>query len=87
MMGISKLQHQVTDSARRLDLALVEVSGEANKVKRTARVLPAGLLLGIGVAGGLLLMVMPKHLRGSALLGLGKFALNRLLPLLSELRQ
>lgn len=78
-----KLQSEVTASARRLDAALLEVSGEARDVRRMARALSPKLLLGAGLAGGFLLMVLPRHLRGSTLLGLGNFVLTRLLPMLA----
>ncbi|WP_313919710.1 hypothetical protein [Tahibacter sp.] len=78
-----KLQSEVTASARRLDAALLEVSGEARDVRRMARALSPKLLLGVGLAGGFLLMVLPRHLRGSTLLGLGNFVLARLLPMLA----
>ena len=84
MLGnIGRLQTRATESARRLDRALVAVEAEKRQVRRRAKVIPAGLLLGVGVAGGFLIMLMPKHLRGNVLLGLGRFALGRLLPLLS----
>lgn len=77
-----KLQSDVIASARRLDAALLEVGGEVRDVRRMARALSPKLLLGVGLAGGFLLMVLPRHLRGSTLLGLGNFALTRLLPML-----
>jgi hypothetical protein len=73
----------VIASAQRLDAALLVVGGEARDVRRMARALSPKLLLGVGLAGGFLLMVLPRHLRGSTLLGLGKFALTRLLPMLA----
>jgi hypothetical protein len=80
---IRNLQSEVTASAQRLDAALLEVGGEARDVRRMARALSPKLLLGVGLAGGFLLMVLPRHLRGSTLLGLGNFALTRLLPMLA----
>lgn len=88
MLGnIGKLQTRVSDSAQRLDRALVAVAVEKRQVRRRAKVIPAGLLLGVGVAGGFLIMLMPKHLRGSVLMGLGRFALGRVLPLFSGLHE
>jgi hypothetical protein len=92
MIGrIRTLQNEVSTSAQRLDAALVqrldaalvEVGGEVRDVRRIARALSPKLLIGVGLAGGFLLMVLPRHLRGSTLLGLGNFALTRLLPLLA----
>jgi hypothetical protein len=80
---IRNLQSEVTASAQRFDAALLEVGGEARDVRRMARALSPKLLLGVGLAGGFLLMVLPRHLRGSTLLGLGNFALTRLLPMLA----
>lgn len=88
MLGnIGKLQARVSESAQRLDLALVAVDAEKRQVRRRAKVIPAGLLLGVGVAGGFLIMLMPKHMRGSVLLSLGRFALGRLMPLLSGVQE
>lgn len=82
MLGnIGKLQGRVTESALRLDQALIAVDAEKRQLRRRAKVIPAGLLLGVGIAGGFAIMLMPRHLRGSVLLGLGRFALGRLLPL------
>lgn len=80
---LRKLQNDVTASAQRLDAALLEVDGEVRGVRRMARALSPKLLLGVGLAGGFLLMVLPRHLRGSTLRGLGSFALTRLLPMLA----
>lgn len=87
LRNIGKLQTRVSESAQRLDLALVAVEAETRQVRRRAKVIPAGLLLGVGVAGGFLIMLMPKHMRGSVLLGLGRFALARLMPLLSGVQE
>jgi hypothetical protein len=87
LRNIGKLQTRVSESAQRLDLALVAVEAEKRQVRRRAKVIPAGLLLGVGVAGGFLIMLMPKHMRGSVLLGLGRFALARLMPLLSGVQE
>ncbi|MCQ4166504.1 hypothetical protein [Tahibacter harae] len=78
-----KLQTEVQASARRLDAALQEVDAEQNDVRRLTRAVPPKLLLGVGLAGGFLLMLLPRHLRGRTLIGLGRFALERLLPLLA----
>lgn len=83
IVRLRKLQSDVTASAQRLDAALLDVGGEARDVRRMARALSPKLLLGVGLAGGFLLMVLPRHLRGSTLLGLGNFALTRLLPMLA----
>lgn len=79
-----KLQIEVQASARRLDAALQEVDAEQNDVRRLARAVPPKLLLGVGLAGGFLLMLLPRHLRGRTLIGLGRFALERVLPLLAR---
>jgi hypothetical protein len=83
MTALSRLQSEVTFSAQRLDAALLEVGDEARDVRRIARALPPKLLLGVAAAAGFLLVVLPKHLRGSTLIGLGKFALTHILPLLA----
>jgi len=62
---------------------LLDIDGEVRDVRRIARALSPKLLLGLGLAGGFLLMVLPRHLRGSTLLSLGRFALTRVLPLFS----
>ena len=83
MGRISRLQTEVDVSARRLDAAIGAADAERRDLKRLARALSPKLLIGVGLAGGFLLMVLPRHLRGSTLIGLGRFALNRLLPLLA----
>ena len=83
MGRISRLQIEVDMSARRLDAAIEAADAERRDLKRLARALSPRLLIGVGLAGGFLLMVLPRHLRGSTLIGLGRFALNRLLPLLA----
>lgn len=83
IVRLRKLQSDVTASAQRLDAALLDVGGEARDVRRMARALSPKLLLGVGLASGFLLMVLPRHLRGSTLLGLGNFVLTRLLPMLA----
>lgn len=88
MLGnIGKLQTRVTESAGRLDRALVAVEAEKRQVRRRAKVIPAGLLLGVGIAGGFLIMLMPRHLRGSVLMSLGRFALGRVLPLFAGMQE
>ncbi|MBN8739600.1 MAG: hypothetical protein BGP24_05545 [Lysobacterales bacterium 69-70] len=83
MGRISRLQSEVDASARRFDAAVEAADAERRDLKRLARALSPKLLIGVGLAGGFLLMVLPRHLRGSTLIGLGKFALARLLPLLA----
>lgn len=82
IVRLRKLQSDVTASAQRLDTALLKVGGEARDVRRMVRALSPKLLLGVGLAGGFLLMILPRHLRGSTLLGLGNFVLKRLMPML-----
>lgn len=78
---IRLLEHEVAASAQRFDAALAEVGEEQRDLRRYARALSPKLLLGVGLAGGFLMMVLPRHLRGSTLVALGKFALTRVLPL------
>jgi hypothetical protein len=81
MSRIRTLENDVVASAQRLDAALSDIDGEQRDLRRLARALSPKLLIGVGLAGGFLLMVLPRHLRGSTLIGLGKFALTRVLPL------
>jgi hypothetical protein len=78
---IRTLEHEVAASAQRFDAAVAEVGEEQRDLRRFARALSPKLLIGVGLAGGFLMMVLPRHLRGSTLIGLGKFALTRVLPL------
>lgn len=81
MSRIRTLENDVAASAQRLDAVLSDIDGEQRDLRRLARALSPKLLIGVGLAGGFLLMVLPRHLRGSTLIGLGKFALTRVLPL------
>ena len=83
MSRIRALETDVVASARRLDAALDDLDRERRDVRCLARALSPKLLIGVGLAGGFLLMVLPRHLRGSPLIGLGRFVLARLLPLFS----
>ncbi|GMV30601.1 MAG: hypothetical protein AMXMBFR59_27260 [Rhodanobacteraceae bacterium] len=83
MSRMRALENDVAVSARRLDAALDDLDREQRDVRRLARALSPKLLIGVGLAGGFLLMVLPRHLRGRTLIGLGRFALARLLPLFS----
>lgn len=83
MSRIRALENDVVASARRLDAALDDLDREQRDVRRLARTLSPKLLIGVGLAGGFLLMVLPRHLRGRTLIGLGRFVLARLLPLFS----
>lgn len=83
MSRLQTLQNEVTLSARRFDAAVLEVDSEQRDLRRLAKALSPKLLIGVGLVGGFLLIVLPKHLRGSTLIGLGRFALTRILPLLT----
>lgn len=81
---IHRLQSDVDAAAERLDAALGAVDGEVRDMRRVVSVLSPKLLLGVGLAAGFLFVALPRHLRGSTLLGLGRFAMNHLLPLLAS---
>lgn len=81
MSRMRALENDVAASARRLDAALDDIDREQRDLRRLAHALSPKLLIGVGLAGGFLLMVLPRHLRGKTLVGLGRFVLARLLPL------
>ncbi len=81
MTRMKTLEREVALSALRFDAAVAEVGDEQRDLRRLARTLSPKLLIGVGLAAGVLMIVLPRHLRGSTLIGLGKFALTRVLPL------
>ena len=70
---------EVAIAARRLDAVTQGMRRESRGLRRGAAHLGPTLLLGGGLAIGLLAVIVPKSLRGTALVGLGQFLLRRFL--------
>jgi len=70
---------EVAIAARRLDAITQGMGQDARGLQRSARRISPKLLLGGGLALGLLAVLVPRSLRTTALLGLGRFVMDRLL--------
>jgi len=70
---------EVLIAARRLDAITLGMKQDARGLGRSAHSISPKLLLGGGLALGLLAVLVPKSLRTTALLGLGRFVMDRFL--------
>jgi hypothetical protein len=70
---------EVAIAARRLDAITQGMHQDARGLRRSAHRISPKLLLGGGLALGLLAVLVPRSLRTTALLGLGRFVMDRLL--------
>jgi hypothetical protein len=77
MLDAARLE--VAIAARRLDAVTGEMRRDTRALRHQASQFSPALLLGGGLALGLLAVIVPKSLRGTALLGLGRFVLSRLI--------
>ncbi|MFO1516078.1 MAG: hypothetical protein U1F22_04040 [Lysobacterales bacterium] len=69
---------EVAIAARRLDVAAASLRRDAAVVKAGSARLGPALVLGGGLALGVLAVLVPRPLRASALLGVLRFAWHRL---------
>jgi hypothetical protein len=77
MLDTARLE--VATAARRLDVITSGMQQDARGLSRSAHRISPKLLLGGGLALGLVAVLVPSSLRTTALLGLGRFVMERLL--------
>lgn len=77
--NLARAKADVADAAARVDRAFSGLRGETRAVRRAVRSISPSTLVGVALVGGFLFVILPKRWRGSALMGIGQFALRRAL--------
>jgi len=76
---LSRHHDEVNLAAARLDVAIGDIGRQTQSLRAGVRSLRPGFVIGVGLAAGFLLTILPRRLRGAAFAGLGQFAFARLL--------
>ena len=79
MKALTRHRTEVAIAAARLDVTINDMGRQVEGLRAGVRGLAPGLVIGVGLAAGFLLTIVPKRWRGAAIAGLGQFALARLL--------
>jgi hypothetical protein len=69
--------NEVERAARRFDIAVSLVEQQSEGLRASVRRITPLMLLGGGVAAGLLVILLPRRLRRAAMVGLGPALLRR----------